>query len=92
MPLLQANKESLHDQHQTISNNISKKRRRSNDQNLTPLDYPEPKRLAEDMDAQKSNFSSVSSPSNGFTKPSGAIASKTGAKKLVIKNFKGRLQ
>lgn len=70
-----------------------KKRKFSDDPDLTPEDLQSNKRIKEEMaDSQKkANFSAITNPNNGFTKHTSPMANtgKPGsAKKLVIKNFK----
>ena len=97
MPLSTVNKSPLHEKQKTEENTTRKKRKLSSDNQRSPPGDSQNKKLKSDpgemTDPQKkANFSSLSSPSNGFNRhTSPLVNSKPGAaKKLVIKNFKGR--
>lgn len=101
MPLSNSNKSPLHE-HQKRDNNSNnhKKRKHSDSQLSSPTSLQTNKKLKEesasnmtDTQQKKANFSALTNPSNGFNRNASPLANnKPGAaKKLVIKNFKGKL-
>ncbi len=97
MPLSNINKAPLKEQRENSENTHHKKRRLSTEsENRTPQNNKKIRHEESDPDMaetqKRANFSALSSPSNGFSRHASPLANKPGsAKKLVIKNFKGKI-
>jgi len=94
MPLSSANKPDLQEQQKYEEEGNHRKRKSR--ENLSPQNHKRPREHLDDSpmtESQKrANFSALSSPSNGLNRNASALANnKPGAaKKLIIKNFKGK--